>query len=194
MGTMKRLTSRVAYVALIVATLSMVAAAVNAYYTYQSNRMTGYLKITAVHDTEDRYGTRGLGQLPPVFLRTDPGVRLDIRNTGRFNEQIIGIGYGRHQKEGDLESLDPQIAKDLQMRPPDELQEFGFYPKNSDEFYVVPPASWHRLPINIPAGESESVFWGLSDPEDQMIREEASYLWLDTARETIRVPIRRQRN
>ena len=33
------------------------------------------------------------------------------------------------------------------------------------------------------------MFWGLSNPEDQVIREEADYLWFETARETIRVPI-----
>ena len=191
---MKNSRSRVAYVALVVAILSMLAAAANAYYTYQSNRMTGYLEITAVYDTEDRYDVRRLGQSPPAFLRTDPGLRLEIRNTGRFNEQIIGIGYGRHQREGDLQPLDPLVAKDFQMWSQDQLREFGFYPKNSDEFYVVPQASWYRLPINIPAGESEAVFWGLSDPEDEMIREEANYLWFETARETIRVPIGRKGN
>ena len=186
--------SHIAYVALVVATLSMLAAAANAYYTYQFNRMTGYLEITAVYDTEDRYDVRRLGQSPPAFLRTDRGLRLEIRNTGRFNEQIIGIGYGRHQREGDLESLDPLVAKDFQIWSPDELRAFGFFPKNSDEFYVVPQPSWYRLPINIPAGESESVFWGLSDPEDEMIRAEADYLWFDTAREAIRGPILRKRN
>ena len=191
---MKDLRSSIAYVALGVALLSMLAAAFSAYYAYQSNRMTGYLKITAAYDTEDRYDVRTLGHSAPTFLRTDPGLRLEVRNTGRFNEQIIGIGYGRHQREGDLQPLDPLVAKDFQMWSPDELRAFGFFPKNSDEFYVVPQPSWFRLPINIPAGESEAVFWGLSDPEDQMIRKEADYLWFDTARETIRVPILRKSN
>ena len=183
------LRSSIAYMALGVALLSMLAAAVSAYYAYQSNRMTGYLKIAATYDTEDRYDVRGLGQSAPVFLRTDPGIRLEVRNTGRFNEQVTGIGYGRHQREGYLESLDPLVAKDLRMWSPDELKEIGFFPKNSDEFYVVPQSSWHRLPINVPAGESKSMFWGLSNPEDQVIREEADYLWFETARETTRVPI-----
>ena len=43
----------IAYVALVVAILSMLAAA-SAYYTYQSNRMTGHLKIAATYDTEDQ--------------------------------------------------------------------------------------------------------------------------------------------
>ena len=162
---MKDLRSSIAYVALGVALLSMLAAAVSAYYAYQSNRMTGYLKITAVYDTVDRYDVREMGQSPPVFLRTDPGIRLEIRNTGRFNEQIIGIGFGRHQREGALQSLDPRVAKDLKMLSPDELRALGFFPKNSDEVDLVPRPSWFRLPINIPAGESSSAFWGLSDPE-----------------------------
>ena len=174
--------------------MSMFAAAANAYYTYQSNRMTGYLKITAEYDTQDRYDVRGLGQSAPAPLMTDPGLRLELRNIGRFNEQVTGIGYGRHQRERYLESLDPMVAKDLRMWSPDKLREFGFFPKNSDEFYVVPQPSWHRLPINVPAGESKSMFWGLGDPEDQAIREEADYLWFETARETIRVPIVRKGN
>ena len=169
--------------------MSMFAAAANAYYTYQSNRMTGYLMITAEYDTEDRYDVRGLGQSAPAFLRTDPGLRLEVRNTGRFNEQVTGIGYGRHHREGYLESLDPLVAKDLRMWSPDKLREFGFFPKDSDEFYVVPHPTGYRLPINVPAGESKLLFWGLSDPEDQVIREESDYLWFETARETIRVPI-----
>ena len=191
---MEALKSNIAFVALGVALLSMLAAAVSAYYAYQSNRMTGYLQIAAAYDTEDRYDVRGLGQSAPAFLRTDPGLRLEVRNTGRFNEQVTGIGYGRRQREGYLESLDPLVAKDLRMWSPDELREFGFFPKDSDEFYVVPQANWHRLPINVPAGESKSMFWGLSDPEDQVIREEADYLWFETARETVRVPIVRKRN
>ncbi len=180
---MEDLRGSIAYVALVVAILSMLAAGVSAYYAHQSNRMTGYLKINAVYDTEDRYDVRTLGQSAPTFLRTDPGLRLEIRNTGRFNEQIIRIGYGRQHREGYLESLDPRVAKDFQMWSSDELREFGFFPKDSDEFFVVPQPDWYRLPINIPAGESASPFWGLSDPEDQMIREAATHLWLDTARE-----------
>ena len=194
MCTMEGSSSSIAYVALTVALLSMIAAAVSAYYAYQSNRMPGYLKISATYDTEDRYDVRGLGQSAPVFLRTDVGLRLKVRNTGRFNEQVTGIGYGRHQREGYLEPLDPLIAKDLRMWSPDELRELGFFPKNSDEFFVVPQPSWYRLPINVPAGEATSIFWGLSDPEDRVIREEADYLWFETARETIRVPIVRKRN
>ena len=126
---MEKLKSSIAYIALGVALLSMLAAAVSGYYAYQSNRMTGYLRIAATYDTEDRYDVRGLGQSAPVFLRTDTGLRLEVRNTGRFNEQVTGIGYGRHQKEGYLESLDPLVAKDLQMWSPDELREYGFFPK-----------------------------------------------------------------
>ena len=186
---MKGLKASIAYVALGVALLSMIAAAVSAYYAYQSNRTTGYLKITADYDTEDRYDVRGLGQSPPVFLRTDPGLRLQVRNTGKLNEQIIGIGYGRQQREGDLQSLDPRVAKDHQVLSPEEHRALGLFPKNSDEYYVVPQRSWLRLPVNIPAGKSASMFWALSDPEDRVIREEADYLWFETARETIRVSI-----
>ena len=189
---MEKLRPNIAYVALGVALLSMLASAVSAYYAYQSNRMTGYLKIVASHETEDRYDVGGLGQSAPTFLRIDPGLRLEVRNTGRFNEQIIRIGYGRDQKEGYLESLDPRVAKDLRTWSPEELRQFGFFAKNSDEFYVVPPPNWHRLPINVPAGESKSMFWGLSDPEDRVIREKADYLWFETARETVRVAIVRK--
>ena len=191
---MKSLKSSIAYIALGVAILSMLAAVASAYYAYQSNRTTGYLKFTVEYDTEDRYDVRRMGQSPPTFLRTDPGLRLEVRNTGRFNEQIIGIGYGRYQREGYLESLDPLVAKDLRMWSPDELRDLGLYPKNSDEFYVVPQPSWYRLPINVPAGESKSMFWGLSDTEHRVILEEAIYLWFETARETLRVPIEGKSN
>ena len=191
---METFKSYAAYIALAVATLSMIAAVINTYYTYKSNRMTGYLKVTAVYDTEDRYNTRNLGQSPPTFIRTDPGLRLEVKNTGRFDEQIIGIGYGLHQREGELGAPDPRFIKDLQVLSPDELREAGVYPKNSDEVDMMLPRNWFRLPVNIPAGESKSMFWGLNDEEDQIIREEASYLWFDTVRETIRVSISRQKN
>ena len=38
------------------------------------------------------------------------------------------------------------------------------------------------------------MFWGLSDTEHRVILEEAIYLWFETARETLRVPIEGKSN
>ena len=59
------------------------------------------------------------GNRRQLSLEQTQGFALEVRNTGRFNEQIIGIGYGLHQREGYLESLDPLVAKDLRMWSPE---------------------------------------------------------------------------
>lgn len=141
-----------------------------------SNRTTGYLKVAAEWGAENVYDISQLPQenvivegrlfsaMPPI-VRVDYGLHLDIRNTGRYDEQIIKVGYLlRGGLKGEFQSPDPQDIKNF----PTEI--------------IV------RVPFDVPAGQSKRMFWVLNDEELQKSGE-ATRVWLETARETIRTKI-----
>ena len=160
-----------------IAIFSTVMAALSAYFAYESTRLTGYLNITAKHGVVDVYD---ISQVPredvvmegrlfaskPPIARRDHGLHLDIRNTGRFDEQIIKMGYRlRNRERREFQSPDPQAIMN------------------------VPPQILARLPLMVPAGQSKQIFWAFNKETESADAEKMTHVWFETARETINVKI-----
>ncbi|MDE2787971.1 MAG: hypothetical protein OXL37_15090 [Chloroflexota bacterium] len=162
---------------IVIALFSMSMAALSAYFAYESNRLTGHLQITAKHGEVDIYDVAQVPQedvvlegrlfkSKPPIVRRDQGFYLDIRNTGRHDEQIIKIGYRlRNNETREFQSPDPQAI----MR--------------------VPPQIRHRLPLVVPAGQSRQLFWSFNKEAESLDAQQMSHVWFETARETIRVKV-----
>lgn len=160
-----------------IALFSMIMAALSAYFAYESTRLTGYLNITAKHGAVDVYD---ISQVPredvvmegrlftskPPISRRDHGIHLDIRNTGRFDEQIIKMGYRlRNRERREFQSPDPQAIMN------------------------VPPQILARLPLMVPAGQSKQTFWAFNKDTESADAEKMTHVWFETARETVNVKI-----
>ena len=162
-----------------IAAFSMAMAALSAYFAHKSNRTTGYLKITAKHGEVDVYD---IAQVPqenviregslfsakPPIVRRDHGLNLDIRNTGKYDDQIVKMGYRLRNKEtGEFQSPDPQAIMN------------------------APPQIRERLPLMVPAGQSTQFFWAFNKEGEHSKSQHMTHVWFETARETIRVKIRK---
>ena len=110
------------------ALISATGAVFSAYFARRSNRTTGYLKVAAEWGAENVYDISQLPQenvivegrlfsaMPPI-VRVDYGLHLDIRNTGRYDEQIIKVGYLlRGGLKGEFQSPDPQTSRTFQQK------------------------------------------------------------------------------
>ena len=102
-----------------IALFSTAMAALSAYFAYESNRMTGHLHVTAKYGEVDVYDVsrvpredvvqegRLFSSKPPI-VRRDHGLHLDFRNTGKYDEQIIKVGYKlRNKQTREFQSPDP---------------------------------------------------------------------------------------
>ena len=162
---------------IVIALFAMAMAALSAYFAYESNRMTGHLQITAKHGEVDVYNISQVpredvvleGQLftsKPPIARRDHGLHLDIRNTGRYDEQIVNVGYRLRNKETrEFQSPDPQAIMN------------------------VPPQIRMRIPMIVPAGQSKQIFWVFNKEGESSDSEHMTHVWFETARQTIRVKI-----
>ena len=160
----------------VIALFAMSMAALSAYFAHKSNRTTGYLKITANHGEVDVYDITQVPQknvilegrlfnAKPPIVRHDHGFKLDIRNTGKYDDQMVKIWYKLLNKGiGEFQSPDPQAIMNM------------------------PPQIQERLPFVVPAGQSIQMFWAFNK-EEQSISEQIVHVWFETARETIRVKI-----
>ena len=92
-----------AAITIIAAVVSAVGAATSAYFARQANRTTGFLDISVREGVDDIYEISQVPEentiipgvlfnAPPPIIRQHHGLHVDIRNTGRHQEQVIKIG------------------------------------------------------------------------------------------------------
>ena len=165
-------------IAAIAAIISCISAGFSAYFAREANRTTGFLDISATYGVVDVYDP---GQVPeentlipgelfnvkPPIIRQDHGLNLDIRNTGRYQEQIIKIGFTLGTKEQvEFQSPDPRGVMSM------------------------PLTINHRLPFTVQPGEARRFFW-VFNGEEYKHYEGMTEVWFETARETVSVKIRK---
>ena len=163
-------------ISIVIAVVSAAIAVTSVYYARQANRTTGFLEISARYGVNDVYDISQVpkentvipGQLfnarPPI-IRQDHGLHMDIRNTGRYQEQVVKIGFTLENHERiEFQSPDPQ------------------------GIMSIPPEIKHRLPFMVQPGESRLFFWAFSIPEYEQY-ERMTEVWFETARETVSVKI-----
>ena len=167
-----------AVITILAAVFSVVFAGISAYYARQANRTTGFLEISARYGVKDVYDISQMpeentiipGKLfnaPPPIIRQDHGLHIDIRNTGRYQEQVVKIGFTLENHERiEFQSPDPQGIRRM------------------------PPEIKHRLPFTVQSGESRQFFWAFNIPEYEQY-ERMTEVWFETARETVSIKIRK---
>ena len=147
-----------AVITILAAVFSVVFAGISAYYARQANRTTGFLEISARYGVKDVYDISQMpeentiipGKLfnaPPPIIRQDHGLHIDIRNTGRYQEQVVKIGFTLENHERiEFQSPDPQGIRRM------------------------PPEIKHRLPFTVSVGGVTTILLGVQYPGIRTIR------------------------
>ena len=159
-------------ISLIIGILALVVAFVGLWYARQTNRTTGFLKISVEFVVEDvwddgdggkEFTVEELTDLPVLLnphltsmRRQRHSLRFDIRNTGKQLEEILKLGFTLHNGE---------------------RKEF-------------PSKGKQRLPLTVESGHSKQLFWVLRWDEHEQF-ERNTEIWLETVRETVRVKVRK---
>lgn len=164
-------------IAAVAAIISCISAVFSVYFAREANRTTGFLEISATYGVVDVYDPSQVpeenvvipGELfnvKPPIIRQNHGLHMDIRNTGRYQEQILRIGFTLNTNEQfEFQSVDPHGLMSI----PIEIKQ--------------------RLPFTVQPGEANRFFWVFNGDEYEQF-ERMTDVWFETARETVSVKIR----